>query len=98
MAITALLDLHFSADALDEARTVMRRILAETRNFAGCNGIEVLVDADDKTRWTIVERWESDEHDQAYRQFRAGEGKITELGPLLSATPQLTKFATDESL
>jgi len=98
MAITALLNLHFSADALDEARVVMRRVLAETRNFDGCNGIEVLVDADNEARWTIVERWESDEHDRAYRQFRAGEGKITELGPLLSAPSQLSKFATDESL
>jgi len=98
MSITALLELNFSSEALDQARAVMRRVLDETRNFEGCNGIEVLVDAGNKTRWTIVERWESEEHDQAYREFRAGPGKIAELGPLLATPPQLTKFATDTSL
>ncbi|WP_342661541.1 hypothetical protein Rruber_05339 (plasmid) [Rhodococcus ruber] len=98
MSITALLELNFSSEVLDQARDVMRRVLDETRNFEGCNGIEVLVDVDNKTRWTIVERWESEEHDQTYREFRSGTGKITELGPLLTAPPQLTKFTTDESL
>ncbi len=31
--------------------------------------------------------WESVEHDEAYRAFRAGEGKLTEVPALLSAPP-----------
>ena len=98
MSITALLDLHFSADALDEARTIMRRVLADTRGFDGCRGLDVLIDVDNKAHWTIVERWESEQHDQRYREYRAGPGKITELAPLLTAPPQLTKFVTDTTV
>lgn len=81
MSITALLELNFSSEVLDQARDVMRRVLDETRNFEGCNGIEVLVDVDNKTRWTIVERWESEEHDQTYRSFDQGRARSPNSGP-----------------
>ncbi|NLE79554.1 MAG: antibiotic biosynthesis monooxygenase, partial [Rhodococcus sp.] len=37
-------------------------------------------------------KWQSQEHDTAYRKFRAGEGAITDLGPLLAGAPKLTHF------
>lgn len=39
-----------------------------------------------------MEKWESEQHDAAYREFRAGPGAITELGPLLAGAPKLTYF------
>jgi len=98
MSIIALLELHFIEDTLAEARTVMRRVLTETRSFDGNQEIAVWVDSDDETRWTILERWASAEHDQAYREFRAGPGKISDLAPLLAEAPRLRKFTLDESL
>jgi hypothetical protein len=34
----------------------------------------------------------------AYREFRAGPGKVTGLGPLLTAAPVLTWFTVDDSI
>lgn len=98
MSITATLELRFKPDRLDEARKVVRRVLAETREFDGNEGVDVLIDQDDPAHWIAYEGWESKAHDDAYRAFRAGPGEITDLGPLLAAAPVLTWFEIDDDL
>ncbi|MFZ2529472.1 MAG: antibiotic biosynthesis monooxygenase [Rhodococcus sp. (in: high G+C Gram-positive bacteria)] len=93
MALTALLELEFKPDALADAKTVMDRVLGETRAFDGCLGIEILVDRGNEARWVVVEKWQSTDHDTAYRKFRAGPGAITDLGPLLAGVPKLTHYS-----
>jgi quinol monooxygenase YgiN len=56
----------------------------------------VLVDEDDEAHWIIYEVWDSVEHDEAYRAFRAGEGKVTQLPPLLAAPPVKTRYTTTD--
>lgn len=96
MAIIALLDLTLRADKLDVAADVLGRVLADTRAFDGCLGVDVLVDADDETHWVAYERWESAEADANYREWRAGPGQATELAALLAAAPSLTKFTVSD--
>ncbi|MET0468097.1 MAG: antibiotic biosynthesis monooxygenase [Aeromicrobium sp.] len=98
MTVTATLELRFKPELLDEARTLLRRVLEETRAFDGNEGVDVLVDVDDPAHWIAYERWASAEHDAAYRTFRAGPGEITEMGPLLADRPVLTWFTVDESV
>jgi quinol monooxygenase YgiN len=96
MPITVLLELRLKPDAVDAAREVMGRALQTTRAFEGNLGTEVLVDQDDEAHWIISEIWETVEHDEAYRSFRAGEGKVTELPPLLAAPPVKTRYVTTD--
>ena len=96
MAIIALLDLKLRADKLDVAADVVGRVLADTRAFDGCHGVDVLVDADDETHWIAYERWDSADADAKYREWRAGPGQATELGGLLAGPPTLTKFTVSE--
>jgi len=46
----------------------------------------------------LIETWQSEEHDAAYRAWRAGPGTITELAPLLTGAPVLTKGTVDSAL
>ena len=96
MPITVLLELKIMPDAVATARDVMGRALRVTRAFDGNLGTEVLVDHDDEAHWIISEIWETVEHDEAYRKFRAGEGKVTELPPLLAAPPVKTRYVTSD--
>ena len=98
MAITATLELRFKPELLDDARTVLKRVLAETREFDGNLGVDVLVDANDPAHWIAYETWESLEHDTAYREFRAGPGAITDLAPLLADRPVLTWYEVDDAI
>jgi quinol monooxygenase YgiN len=96
MPITVILELRLKPEAVPAARELMRRTLQVTRAFEGNLGTDVLVDQDDEAHWIINELWETVEHDEAYRKFRAGEGKVTELPPLLAAPPVKTRYVTTD--
>jgi quinol monooxygenase YgiN len=96
MPVTVLLELKFKPESLAEGTEVFRRELVKTRAFEGNLVTDVLVDEDDSAHWVIYEVWESVEADEAYRAFRAGDGKITDLPPLLAAPPVKTRYATSD--
>ncbi len=96
MPVTVTLELRFKPDAVPAARDVMGRALQDTRAFAGNLQTDVLVDEDDDAHWLIYELWDTVDHDEAYRAFRAGEGRLTELPPLLAAPPVKTRYATTD--
>lgn len=96
MPVRVLLELRLKPDAVPAARDVMHRALQDTRAFAGNLHTEVLIDQDDETHWVIDELWESVEHDEAYRAFRAGDGRLTDLPPLLAAQPVKTRYVTSD--
>jgi quinol monooxygenase YgiN len=96
MPVTVLLELKFKAESLAEATEVFRRELVKTRAFDGNIVTDVLVDEDDENHWVIYEIWASVADDEAYRSFRAGEGKITDLPPLLAAPPVKTRYVTSD--
>ncbi|WP_181782676.1 putative quinol monooxygenase [Pseudonocardia pini] len=96
--LTAILELTFRADELDSSMKQLDAILADTRAFDGCTGVEVLVDVTDPARVSVVERWESLEHDAAYRAWRATEAGASPLGSLLAAPPKLVRFETASTL
>lgn len=96
MPITVLLELKIKPDEVAAAREVMGRALQDTRAFDGNVRTDVLIDEDDEAHWIIYELWETVEHDEAYRAFRAGEGKLTQLPPLLAAPPVKTRYVTSD--
>ena len=96
MAVTVLLELRFKPDEVPAGRELMGRALQDTRAFGGNLRTDVLVDKDDEAHWIIYELWDSVEHDEAYRRFRANEGKLTQLPPLLAAPALKTRYTTTD--
>jgi quinol monooxygenase YgiN len=96
MTVTVTLELKFKPDAVDAGRELMGRALQDTRAFDGNVRTDVLIDEDDEAHWLIYELWESVDHDEAYRRFRAGEGKLTQLPPLLAAPAVKVRYATSD--
>jgi quinol monooxygenase YgiN len=96
MTVTVTLELRFKPDEVSAARELMGRVLQDTRAFDGNVRTDVLVDEDDEAHWVIYELWETVEADEAYRAVRAGEGKITQLPPLLAAPPVKIRYHTSD--
>jgi heme oxygenase (mycobilin-producing) len=84
-AITSLLDVKIQPDHVGEAREVIERILVATRAFSGCLGVDVLVDVADEAHFMLVEKWESLEHDDAYRAWRATPEGASALNGILES-------------
>ncbi|MET3805973.1 quinol monooxygenase YgiN [Nakamurella sp. UYEF19] len=89
MPVIALLELRLKPESLPGAHQLLREILADTRAFAGCEGVEVLVDNADPAHIVVHEIWASAEADAAYRAWRAGDG-ASNLGSILTGAPVLT--------
>ena len=98
MAATAFLDLHLRPEALGDAPGVLAAVLADTRAFDGSLGIEVLQDVADPAHLTVVERWESLQHDDAYRAWRATPEGASDLGRVLAGPPTLWRYETHSTL
>jgi quinol monooxygenase YgiN len=96
MSVTVILELRFKPESVADGREVMGRALQDTRAFDGNLRTDVLVDEDDEAHWLIYELWDTVDHDEAYRRFRAGEGKLTQLPPLLASAPVKTRYSTTD--
>ncbi|MBO0834563.1 MAG: antibiotic biosynthesis monooxygenase [Actinobacteria bacterium] len=94
MAVSALLEFRFKPEVIDQVPDALSRTLAVTRQFDGCQHIDVLVDDKDPNHYMLVEVWDSMEHDAAYRKFRATPDGASPLGPLLAGPPVLTYYTT----
>ncbi|WP_411698893.1 putative quinol monooxygenase [Conyzicola sp.] len=92
MAVTALLDLHVTPEAVAGAPALIADVLTATRAFEGNLGVEVLVDTDDAAHFMVVETWESIAHDDAYRAWRATPEGASALGSIVAGPPTLTRF------
>jgi quinol monooxygenase YgiN len=92
MPVAVILELKLKPESVPAARDVMGRALQDTRAFAGNLRTDVLVDEDNEAHWLIYELWDTVDHDEAYRAFRAGEGRLTDLPPLLAAPPVKKRY------
>lgn len=92
MSITALLDLKVKAESLAEVHGVINDTLAGTRAFDGNLGVEVVTDVNDETHILVIEHWESEEKDAAYRAWRATDEGRSSLGTILAGPPTLAKY------
>jgi quinol monooxygenase YgiN len=89
--VTALLDLRIKPESVADAKETVENVLVATRAFPGCLGVDVLVDTADQAHLLVIEKWESIEHDQAYRDWRATEAGASAL-PTIVASRSLTRF------
>ncbi|WP_301148561.1 putative quinol monooxygenase [Mycobacterium simiae] len=96
MTVTVILELNFKPDEVAAGRELMGRALQDTRAFNGNVRTDVLIDEDDEAHWVIYEIWETVADDEAYRSFRAGEGKLTQLPPLLASPPVKKRYLTSD--
>ena len=96
MTVTVTLELRFKPDEVAAGRELMGRVLAghpgvrrECANRRARRRGRRGALADLRTLG-------DGRADEAYRAFRAGEGKITQLPPLLAAPPVKTRYLTSD--
>jgi len=92
MSILVLLELEAKEGAVDEMIAVLARTLGDTRARKGCESVTVHRDEANPNRVLLVEKWATREDDTAYREWRAGDGAVTEIGPLVGGPPSIRYF------
>jgi len=92
MSILVLLELEAVDGKVDAAIDVLRRHLGDTRARLGCESVTVHQDHDHPNSILLVERWATRADDDAYRAWRAGDGAIAEMGPLVASARKIRYF------
>jgi quinol monooxygenase YgiN len=92
VSILVLLELEAKEGKADAMIDVLRRNLGDTRARQGCESVTVHQDHDQPTSILLVERWASRADDDAYRAWRAGDGAIAEMGPLVAGMRKIRYF------
>ena len=79
MSVLMIIDLKAKAEAMDELRALLNP--AETRAFAGNEGVEVTVNLADPANVVVIAHWASREAYEAYLAWRAqsGDGRLFDL-------------------
>ncbi|MDV6212812.1 antibiotic biosynthesis monooxygenase family protein [Rhodococcus erythropolis] len=89
--IVKIVSFQFNPESVNAAHDLLARDLKDTRNFPGCDGVEVLEDLVDPTILHLVERWTTTAASAAYSEFRAGPGAMTELVELFAGSPSVVQ-------
>ena len=97
MTCTVLLEVTAQEGKGDALVDMFRNILGDTRAFDGCESIEVIRDLESPDSVTLIERWASREHYDAYFNWRQESGTLAALAELLAAPPAKRYFETQDA-
>ncbi len=81
MPVTVILDMHFKPERIKDVLASLAENLPDTRAFDGCLSVVTVRKQDDPGNVTLIERWESQEHQQRYIAWRGtltGDPRLTE--------------------
>jgi quinol monooxygenase YgiN len=92
VSILVLLELEAVDGKADAMIDVLRRTLGDTRARPGCESVTVHRGNDRPNTVVLVERWATRADDDAYRAWRAGEGAVPEMGPLVAGPPTIRYY------
>ena len=92
MSVFVTLEIRAKDGKGDEMIDVLRGTLGDTRARQGCEFVTVHRDTADPDVVLLVERWATLEDDQAYRAWRAGDGAVPAMGPLVAAAPVIRYY------
>jgi len=92
MSIVVLLEIDAREGAVDEMIAVLAGSLVDTRARPGCESVTVHRDHERPDTVLLVERWASREDDDAYRAWRAGDGAVPAMAPLVAGPARIRYF------
>jgi quinol monooxygenase YgiN len=92
MSITTVLEIPTVDGKADEFIAILKQSLGDTRARKGCESVTVHQDQSNPNAIVLIERWATRADDEAYREWRAGDGAIKGLGGLVAGAPSVRYF------
>ena len=70
MSVTVILDMHFKPESINEVLAALAESLPDTRAYEGCLSVLTVRKDEDPGSVSLIERWETREHQQRYIAWR----------------------------
>ena len=94
MSVALILEFEAKPEVGEQMGSSLKSALPDTRAFDGCISVDVLRNADNPNRWSLVERWESKAHHERYFQWRMETGFLEQMMAALVGEPKETWYET----
>lgn len=83
----------------DDLVAAFNNVLGDTRAFDGCIDVQILLAADSPSELVLLEEWESRDHYDLYRQWRAESGtSVLNRSGLTSGAPTTVFYSRAPTL
>ncbi|MCH9670932.1 MAG: antibiotic biosynthesis monooxygenase [Gammaproteobacteria bacterium] len=92
MATTILLEATAKAGTGASLVAFFKSILADTRAYDGCIGVEVCTNQDEPDVVVLIERWESRAKYEKYLGWRAETGVVDKIVAQIEGAPSIRYF------
>jgi quinol monooxygenase YgiN len=92
MSVVVFLEMQIKPEAVNDVKAFMKDNLADTRAYAGCQGLDVYDNLDETGNLVIYERWDSRAHYEKYLAWRTETGTMDRVGAMLKAPPSIRYF------
>lgn len=92
MSTIVTLDMTASEETREQAISMLTEALDTTRQYAGCEGLELVVNQDKPNNFMLYERWSTRDHYEKYRAWRQETGFSAEFRALFPESPEIRIF------
>jgi len=92
MSVLVLVEGPVKAEDIPKIKSYMAEILPDTREYDGCQGVEVYFNMEDHGNMILVEYWDSRAHHEKYVGWRTETGVMDKIGSMLSGQPSIRYF------
>ena len=92
MPVTVTLAFSVKPERAEEFKSLLRKLLPDTRAYDGCQSVDVYQDQDNPGSIYLVEDWESKAHQQRYQAWRDETGIAETVGPFLAGETRFNYF------
>ncbi|MEE3240479.1 MAG: antibiotic biosynthesis monooxygenase [Pseudomonadota bacterium] len=92
MNFNVILDVQAKPECADELKATFEAILPDTRSYAGCNEVKVLVNQDDPANLILLEKWQTRADYEAYVAWRSEQGTMELLEALMATAPSIRYY------
>ncbi len=92
MSVMVLLEAPVKAEEISNMKSYLAELFPESRDYDGCQGMDVYFNTDDEGNMILVEHWESRAHHEKYLGWRTETGVMDKLGGMLAGPPSIRYF------
>ena len=89
MSVCVVIDMHVKPEMIEQMKAGLLDALPHTGAYDGCQGVDLVVSADDPNNLIIIDKWESRAHYEKYMAWRAESGTTDAFMAALTGEPSI---------
>lgn len=92
MSVVVLLEAPVKPEEVSRMKAFLAEVLPSTREYDGCEAMDVYFNTDVANNMVVIEHWESRQKHEKYLGWRTETGVMDRIGGMLAGPPSIRYF------